>query len=316
MRGTAVRLSLSVIVLLSPLAFGQDAHISVSRSRGLPAQRAQAAPGCSSDRRTDSKTGVLISEVVLEGPVTIGSSELSTIKSQLAGVCVAEDDEVVEGLVRNVFADQGFARAEVKNVTLKTSDALAVPKPVTLKADVFEGPRYKFGEIKFVDNHVFSTSKLRKAFPVKRGESYRRSKIAGGLSEIRKLYAPRGYLDFTCVPAIQFSGGTATLTISISEGPQYHMGKLMVYANKEVADRLAGEWQLREGAVFDANYPQSFADAGHSLPREVSRSDIRLVRNCPDASVDVLVIVDQTDPKLQTAPKNVPCEKSHDGLQS
>ena len=36
------------------------------------------------------------------------------------------------------------------------------------------------------------------------------------------------------------------LTITIEEGPQYHMGKLDIVADKEVAGRLRMQWKLTE----------------------------------------------------------------------
>ena len=103
--------------------------------------------------------------------------------------------------------------------------------------------------------------------------------------------------------------GTVDLRVTLSEGPKYHMGDLKVYAKKEVADRLAGEWHLREGAIFDARYPQTFIDESHSLPPEFGRQNMVLVRNCPESSIAVLLIVDQTDPGLQTIPKKSAARK-------
>jgi hypothetical protein len=309
-----VRLLLLLVAILAPLVFGQSTDtVTITRpSQIVPPQRPPASSGCSPDRRTDPNAGVLISEVIFEGP-TISSSELSTVKSQLAGACFDEQSEVIEQYVHDAFADRGFAQAEV-NVTLKASDALAVPKPVTLKADVTEGPRFHMGEIRFVDNHAFSMEKLRAAFPIKRGDVFQRPKIVSGLTEIRKLYTRHGYSDLVFVPGIAFSStGTAALKITISEGPQYRMGELKIYAKKEIVDHLASEWQLREGVVFNLNYPQTFIDKSHFIPSGFSRQNIRLVRNCPDATIAVLLIVDQTDPKLQTPPKDVPCEKPEGG---
>lgn len=309
-----LRLLFPIVAILSALAFGQDTATKVVTT--VPAQNRDSrlqppAPGCAADHRTDRKAGVVISEVILEGPVSISSSELSTIKGQLVGACFDEQEDVVEQAVRGVFAEQGFAQAEVDNASLKAIDALAVPKAVTLKAEVTEGQRFRFGEITFEGNHVFSAAKLRAAFPIKRRATFQRAKIGSGFAEIRKLYAPRGYRDLVFEPGIIFSStGTVALTISIAEGPQYRMGELKVYAKKEIADRLASDWRLREGAVFDLNYPPTFMDASHSLPAEIGRPDLLLVRNCPEASIAVLLIVDQTDPGLQNRPKEIPCEKT------
>jgi len=94
------------------------------------------------------------------------------------------------------------------------------------------------------------------------------------------------------------------------EGPQYHMGELKVYAKREISDRLASEWALLPGAVFNGSYPQTFFDQSHSLPRDFSQKNMVIVRNCPEALVTVLLVVDQTDPGLQNPPKAVPCEKN------
>jgi hypothetical protein len=307
------------VAVLSPLVFGQsaDAAAAVHQASVPASQRQPKGSGCSRDLRDDLKAGVLITDVVFDGLASIGSSELSTIKSRITGACVNENDELVSELVVAAFKDQGFARATVENLTLKPSDALAVPKPVTLKADVTEGPLFRLGGITFVGNHAFSAARLRAAFPNKRGDIFQRSKIASSFERLRKLYTPRGYEDLVFIPDVEFSEtGTANLTIQIMEGPQYHMGELKVYAQKDAADRLAAEWQLREGTVFNLNYPETFIEKSHSIAEGFGRQNIRLVRNCPDASIAVLLIVDQTDPKLQTLPKDVRCEKSNDEPQN
>lgn len=310
------RLLFLLLAVLSPLAFAQDTAVVTTRSsQSSSPPTHQPSSQCSPDHRTDLKAGVLISEVIFDGPVNVSSSELSTIKSHLAGACFDEQDDIIEQSVRNAFAEHGFAQAEVKSLTLKASDALAVPKPVTLTTEIDEGPLYHVGEITFVGNHAFSAAKLRAAFPIKKGAVYQRSKIVSGLAAIRKLYAPRGYNDVIFVPGIEFSStATTALTIEVTEGPQYRMGELKVYAKKEIADQLVSQWHLREGAVFNLTYPQTFIEASHSLPSDFSRQNILLVRNCPAATIAVLLILDQTDSGLQNRPKEIPCEKS-DGLE-
>ena len=311
LRSLAV-LSLLVIVV-SAAAFGQSSDsVSVKRSAQIPPAHSNAGPPCSPDLRTDPKAGLVVSEVILEG-ITVGSDELSTIKSRIEGGCFDEHSDSIEEVLHAAFSDLGFAQASVENVTLKASDTLAVPKPVTVKADITDGPRFRVGTISFTGSHAFSEAKLRAAFPIKKGDLFNRSKIASGLNGIRKLYGPKGYYDLVFVPDVMFSStGTVDLRVTLSEGPQYHMGDLEIYAKKEVADRVAGEWHLREGAIFDANYPQTFIDESHTLPPEFGRQNMVLVRNCPESSIAVLLIVDQTDPGLQTVPKEVRCKKTDD----
>jgi len=305
-------LSLFVIVGLPAATAQTSDSISVTRSAQIPPALLGAGTACSPDYRTDPRAGVVISEVILEG-ATVGSGELSTVKSRIEGACFDEQGDLIEEVIHAAFSDLGFAQASVENVTLKSGDALVVPKPVTVKADITEGPRFRIGAIRFIGNQAFSEAKLRSVFPIKKRELFRRSKIATGLDGIRKLYGPKGYYDLVFVPDVNFSStGTVDLRITLFEGPQYHMGDLKIYAKKEVADHLAGEWHLREGAIFDAKYPQTFIDESRSLPSEFGRQNLVLVRNCPESSIAVLLIVDQTDPDLQKSPKEVRCKKTED----
>ena len=87
------------------------------------------------------------------------------------------------------------------------------------------------------------------------------------------------------------------------------MGKLEILAKKDLADRLSGEWQLAEGAVFDFAYIEKYVDSNRSLlPRGFTAESVQLVRDCRDSSFEVRVLIEATDVLSQTKPKDVECE--------
>ena len=191
---------------------------------------------CVNDYRSNKNAGILITDFTITGTQTISTTDLARITSEMIGSCFDEDSEEMEERVRASFQDRGYFKVEVKNLRFKPREPLSVPKPVTLEGEVSEGARYKLAEITFVENHTFSSEELREQFPLRRGELFERGKVASGLTSLRKLYGTHGFLDFTAIPETKFgSNGTASLSISIQEGPQYHMGKLDIVANKEVA---------------------------------------------------------------------------------
>ena len=228
--------------------------------------------------------------------------------------CVLIDSSAHEFPLCASFQDRGYFKVEVKNLRFKPRDQLSVPKPVTLEGDVSEGARYKLAEITFVENHAFSSEKLREQFPLKRGELFERGKVASGLQSLRKLYGTQGFLDFTAIPDTNFgSNGTANLNISIQEGPQYHMGKLDIVADKEVAARLRPEWKLAEGDVYDQTYIDQYLEVNRNLlPMGFSRDNVQRSQNCPDAVVRVRLVIDPAEDTSHAEPKNVPCEEHHD----
>jgi outer membrane protein assembly factor BamA len=89
--------------------------------------------------------------------------------------------------LRAAFQDRGYFTVEVKHLTFKPADPLGTPKPVTVEADVAEGPKYKVGEIMFLKNHVFSSERLRDDFSLKKGDVFNRDKIASGLESLMKF---------------------------------------------------------------------------------------------------------------------------------
>jgi outer membrane protein assembly factor BamA len=185
-----------------------------------------------------------------------------------------------------------------------------------LEGEVSEGIRYKLAEITFVENHAFSSEKLREQFPLKKGKLFERGKVGIGLVSLRKLYRTHGSLDFIAIPDTKFgSNGTANLIISIIEGPQYHMGKLDIVADQEVSARLRQEWKLAEGDVYDQTYIDQYLEANRDLlPAGFSRDSIQTSQNCPNAVVGVRLVIDLSDTS-RAEPKNVPCEEHHDPLK-
>jgi outer membrane protein assembly factor BamA len=242
---------------------------------------------CVNDHRSNKNAGVLITDFTITGTQAISATELARITGDLIGSCFDEDSEELEERILASFQDRGYFVSKVNSLRFKLRDPLGVPKPVTLEAEISDGPRYKLGEISFVENHAFSSEKLRKQFPLKRGDLFERGKVASGLTSLRKLYGTQGFLDWTAVPDVKSaSNATANLSISIQEGPQYHMGKLDIVADKEVAARLRAEWKVAEGDVYDLTYVDQYVEANRALLPGFSRANVHRIQNCPEAVVE------------------------------
>jgi hypothetical protein len=275
------------------------------------------------DQRSNKEAGLLISDFIITGTQALTSDELATIRSGLVGWCINDDRDEVEERVRNIFQSKGYFGVVVGTVGIKVNDPIARPKTVTVEADVKEGPRYRLDEINFTNNRAFPSSKLRAEFPLKKGELFERGKIGGGLEALRSLYGANGYIDFTAIPDTEFSADqTINLTITTDEGPQYRMGKLDILAKKDIADRLQAEWKLAEGTIFDFTYIDKFISDNSSLlppgfnntsllPPGFTPQVVQLVRNCPKASVGVVLILDATL-AMRPQPKSVECSTTHD----
>jgi outer membrane protein assembly factor BamA len=205
---------------------------------------------CVKDNREDKKGGILVSDFTITGTQTLSATGIAEITGELTGSCFNEDIDEMGERVRALFQDRGYFKVDVRHISLKAADPLGSPKQVTIEADVDEGPQFRLNQITFLENHAFSVEQLREAFPLKKDDVFSRRKVAGGLEGVRNLYLKHGYVDMYCIPATAFDTG-ADLKITVSEGAQYHMGKLEILAEKPLADRLQLAWTLNAGAVYD-----------------------------------------------------------------
>lgn len=215
---------------------------------------------CLKDHRANKTSGVLVREFNILGTRTVGSDELSSITSELIGSCFNDDSEEMGEWIRNSFQNRGYFVASIKNVHIKADDPLRVPKPVAIEAEVQEGPRCVYGQIRFTGNHAFASDKLLAEFPVKNGDLFERSKIGTGLAKVIKLYVADGYLDITMVPNSRIVGERIDFTIDVEEGSQFRMGKLQIFAKAEQADKLRAAWGISEGTVFDESYLEKYIE--------------------------------------------------------
>lgn len=266
---------------------------------------------CTKDNRQERKGGILVTDFTITGTKTLSATEIAGITGELTGACYNDDSDEMSERVRALFMDRGYFKVEV-TVNMKARDPLGSPKPVVMTADVDEGLQFRLNQITFLENHAFGAETLRDAFPLKKGDVFSRSKIVSGLDGVRKLYGEQGYLDMYCIPDAAVDAG-AELKITMSEGPQYHMGKMEILADKTLADRLQLAWKVREGAVFDWTSIDKYIEENHDLlPGGFGREQVKLGKNCPDAVVDVRVTIEDKDAASNAAMKDVPCEKKED----
>ena len=217
-------------------------------------------------------------EVNILGTQTVGSDELSSITSEFIGSCFNDDSEEMGEWIRNSFQNRGYFTSSVENVHIKGDDPLSVPEPVAIEAEVQEGPRCVYGQIRFTGNHAFASNKLIAEFPVKKGDLFERSKIGTGLTKVIKLYVADGYLEITMIPNSSIVGERIDFTIDVEECSQFRMGKLQIFAKAEQADKLRAAWSMSEAAVFDESYLEKYIETNQALlPSDFTRDFVQVV---------------------------------------
>jgi outer membrane protein insertion porin family len=137
--------------------------------------------------------------------------------------------------------DKGYRDA----VILKDSIYQYSDKAVGIKIDLFEGPKYYFGNITWAGNAKYTTEYLQRALGIEKGEVFSEEKLEKKLrgsangDDVSSIYLNDGYLTFNVDPVqTRIYGDTVEMEMRIYEGPQYTNNRITVVGNTITNDRV------------------------------------------------------------------------------
>ena len=150
--------------------------------------------------------------------------------------------------------EKGYHDAEIiKDTTIRTAD-----DDIAVKIDLYEGPKYYFGNITWAGNAKYSTEMLDAILAIKKGEVFSEEKLTRKLSsspnsdDVSSLYLNDGYLTFNVDPVqTKVYGDTIDLEIRMYEGPQYTINKILLKGNELTNDKVVlREIRTKPGQKF------------------------------------------------------------------
>jgi outer membrane protein assembly factor BamA len=168
---------------------------------------------------------------------------------------------------------------------------------VAVVAHVNPGPAFTWGGVTWSGNSAVGVLDLDTAIPLHVGDPADGMKIEAGWDAVRELYMRHGYLDVDLNPAANFddAAARANYSVSITEGPQYHMGKLVLTGlSIDGESRARGVWRIPPGAVFDNNVYEDFLSNGikqafAGFPFHYEKIGRFLQKDSATGTVDVLL---------------------------
>ncbi len=146
--------------------------------------------------------------------------------------------------VIEAYKEKGFRDARIVSDSIAYNENL---KAITIKIKVEEGNKYRFGNIKFLGNTVYSDEGLLGMLGIKKGDTYNgvllekriadKSKPDG--DDITNLYQNNGYL-FSTINAVETKTANDSIDfeIRIAEGPIAYFNKITVTGNDKTNDHV------------------------------------------------------------------------------
>ena len=129
-----------------------------------------------------------------------------------------------------------------------------LPSQVAVTLPIDPGPAYKLNAVTWTGNTVINQAPLDSLITLKHGDIVDGMVLTAVWQRVEREYARRGYTDAKIDPQPQYSDADSTVSfrVAIDEGPQYHMGKLVITGLSLDAERaLRVAWRLVPGDVFD-----------------------------------------------------------------
>jgi len=167
-----------------------------------------------------------------------------TLISLKASKFIKEKYEADLVKVIDAYKEKGYRDARIISDSVAYNADL---KAITIKIKVEEGSKYRFGNIKFLGNTVYSDEGLLGMLGIKKGDTYNgvllekriadKSKPDG--EDIDNLYKNNGYL-FSNINAVETKTANDSIDfeIRITEGPIAYFNKITVTGNDKTNDHV------------------------------------------------------------------------------
>jgi outer membrane protein assembly factor BamA len=202
-----------------------------------------------------------VQSVLFEDPLATNSERLKDrlpdIKGQPYSLFAVEIFESEQ--VRPLYASKGFLRAQIGPSQTHLIPEMNDPKEtaVELSIPIHPGPVYSWKGVSWQGNMAVQSPSLDQAIEVKSGDVADGMKIENQWQKIESEYGRRGYLDMKLNAEPQFDDAAHQISyrVSISEGPQYRMGDMVITGlSLDAEKRLRQAWQIAPGQIFDNGY--------------------------------------------------------------
>ncbi len=152
--------------------------------------------------------------------------------------------------LRTFYRSEGYRDFEILYDSIAYSEN---KKRMQIELGVYEGPRYKYGDITLSGNTLFSDDQLMALLGVKAGEWYNEEEFNKGLYErINGLYMDRGYLYFQAQPQeIPVGENKVDMNIQIVENNQVKVNLVNIIGNDKTHENvIRRELKIFPGDIF------------------------------------------------------------------
>ena len=206
-----------------------------------------------------------------------------------------EDDK------KNIIAkynEIGFRDAKIIDDTVYKNDN----KTVTIEITIDEGELYRFGNINFVGNTIYTSKELKDYLNISNGDLFDQSILNSRLfasadgTDLSSLYLDDGYLFFNATPfEVSAVNNQIDLEIRIYEGKQARVNKVSIKGNTKTNDHvIMRELRTNPGDLFKrSDIMRSQRELAQMQYFNPEKFDVKVDPDPAKNEVDITYIVEE-----------------------
>jgi outer membrane protein assembly factor BamA len=197
------------------------------------------------------------------GAADVQDSELVKSSKPLFGGDYSKEfvASFAEENLKPIYRQRGHLRAAFQAPAAKPENNSNCKDGVSVSVPVEEGLIYSWDKAQWSGNTVLRAEELESALGMKAGELANGLKIDTGFKSVREAYGKKGFImsRATSTPSFDDATRRVAYSISLDEGPQFHMGNLIITGLSEGdAKSLKERWKLRPGDIYNDAYLDEF----------------------------------------------------------
>ncbi|NQV30602.1 MAG: outer membrane protein assembly factor BamA [Candidatus Marinimicrobia bacterium] len=155
-----------------------------------------------------------------------------------------------ERLIEEYMHSLGYRDAEILGDSLYYSEDL---KKMFFRIDLYEGEKYKYGQISVSGNTIFESEDILHALGISRGDQYNSEKLMEAIElGVRSPYMDKGYLYCQINPIeMPVAADTISLTLEIAEMSPVHIRHINIVGNDKTKENvIRRELRIFPGDLF------------------------------------------------------------------
>lgn len=205
-----------------------------------------------------------------------------------------ESQQVVPVYLAHAYLEVRFPQVKPK---LTDASGKISANEVMVGAPVEAGSAFTWDGVSWSGTEAISAAALDRLVPFKPGDAADGTKIQSLWNDVAAAYGHIGYLDAAVTPLPHFDESTkkVSFSVSVAEGPQYHMGDLVLSGLSIVGEKqIRDAWKIPPGAVFDETFYNRFlatgiAQAFAGLPMHYEKIGHYLEKDSQTAKANVML---------------------------